>query len=198
MPTGPWPAQPSPPLSSRAFDTGLVDRHFRALESRPPWLREPVLANLAPVCRSMLVADGTLTPMLEAHSLEPVEVSGVRVGRLDGADPRRRWLDRPEGGMTRRALVIVGRLSTVTYVTAESILLDAALPDRFHDEVRRSRRGLGAALADAGAEVRRELLWYGQCQLGPAGGQGLARAYRIFMDRRAVILVEEVFHLAAF
>jgi chorismate-pyruvate lyase len=193
-------AAASGPTGLEGFSQRLVDRHFCAQGDRPQRLAEVALGDLAPDLRMLLFTDGTVTRALEARTLRAVSVR-VRDERDEPIAPGiGACLDVAPGpdARLRRTTIHVGDAPRPE-VFAESVIILDRLPEWFSPVLRSSSQGLGQALAAGTLESRRELLWFG---LAPApwwagpladGVRTLVRAYRVLIEARPAMLIEEAF-----
>jgi chorismate-pyruvate lyase len=176
---------------------------FSAQAERPRTLGPVNLASLTPLQRGLLVIDGTVTKFLEASVLEPVEV--VRLGQDETqlVAPHR-WLDLPAGAaIIRRRVMLRGRESGRFFVWADSEIAAERLLPVVRQAIERDGGGLGKILVDAGAETRREGLWYGRerredappAVAGLWGGEFLTRSYRVLAGARPMMMITERFPL---
>lgn len=172
---------------------------FIAQGQKPAGLQPVVWAELEPIQRVLLVADGTVTHLLEAHALEPIDivVLGQQSRRLDVEHP---WLVAAPGTeVYERQVVLCGRRSAVIYLYAVSTIAMDRIPVEVARGLEQKHEGIGQLLLRSGLESRRERLWHGVEQLDsppePIRGWGevLSRAYRIISGGRPLMLIEEKF-----
>lgn len=161
-------------------------------------------ASLPAYQRALLVADGTVTRLIEAWALEPVKVHRLGQAKVADADPfERAWLelDEPEDVAIRRAVFLAGRTSGQFFLYATSLIVASRLPPAVRHELDASREGLGQIIAAGGMESRREGLWFGRERISdlPApvaaqcDGDCLTRCYRLLAGGRPVMLITERF-----
>jgi chorismate-pyruvate lyase len=164
---------------------------FLAQHERPADLSDLDLATLPAALRIVLLHDGTLTTALEAYRLAPVavDVRSQETIRLDAENARALHAEIDAEAIVRRVDIRDTSTSTIL-VRAQSLLLTERLPETFLQTLAASRNGLGEALGRSRLECRRELLWFGRSS---AGGDVIARGYRVICDGRPVLLVEERF-----
>ena len=148
-------------------------------------------ARLQPLMRGLLVIDGTVTKILEAYFLEPVDVRQLSqsIGALECPD---NWLDAAVGEpIVCREVALVGQRSNRLYAYAESKIVLNRLSRRMQDSLDEKMLGLGRILRDGNAEMRRECMWYGQERLenvpDAVGAYGspefVCRTYRVISLR---------------
>ena len=176
---------------------------FVAQSERPPGLEPVDYAALAPLQRGLLVIDGTVTQFLEAWQLEPIIVRVLAQAERRPAAGER-WLGLPPGGLAlARSVLLVGTRSGRCHAWAESLIAGSWLTDDVRRALAEDRGGLGRILIGAGAETRRECLWFGrepaagappELRAVAAGGL-LSRTYRVFAGGRPVMLITERFPL---
>lgn len=151
--------------------------------------------------RALLVIDGTVTKVLEAYFLEPVEVQRIAqsVDQLDKADA---WLEAAAGTpVVNREVVLVGRESQQAYTYAQSRIMLGRLTGRMEQRLDDENFGLGRILLDSAAEMRRECLWYGSERLTALPSilaeletdQLVSRSYRVIKDGLPLMLITERF-----
>lgn len=165
----------------------LLTRHFVAQRHRPPDLADVAPDRIGDFARCLLVTDGTVSTLVEAHELEPVAVERAGAAPpVDGALTP--WLDVGAGeAVLSRRIVMRGTCSGRVHVTAESHLVPARLPAEFVDVLGLSAKGLGEALRALRVDHHRELLWFG------ARGPVLSRTYRLLVAGRPAVLITESF-----
>lgn len=166
----------------------------------------PGLRSLSPLQRILVTTDGTVTNILEAYAGEPVQVLKLsqvpgRVGRGGAA--------LEIGGDTlvlRRRVLLQGSRTGTTFLYAESEIV----LDRLHPAVRRelveTAKPIGALLGEHRVESFREILAVGQEVAGPhgrylgvsPGALLVSRSYRVWCDRRPVMVITEKFPSSSF
>lgn len=155
---------------------------------------------LTPLQRSLLVTDGTVTKLLEAHHAEPVAIETLRQDtmRLSADDG---WLDACAGAaVINREVALRGARSGRVYVWAETLLVADRLPDSVRAGLQANPGGLGRILSESRLETRREILWWGveepgtlPGQIDPLGPRFLARTYRVMHAGVVLMLITERF-----
>jgi len=160
-------------------------------------------ARLKPLMRGLLVIDGTVTKILEAYFLEPVDVRQLSqsIGALECPD---NWLDAAVGEpIVCREVALVGQRSNRLYAYAESKIVLNRLSRRMQDSLDEKMLGLGRILRDGNAEMRRECMWYGQERLenvpDAVGAYGspefVCRTYRVISSGHPLMMITERFPL---
>lgn len=162
-----------------------------------------VPANLSALMRALLVVDGTVTKILEAYFLEPVDVRVLSQSVEILARPDR-WLDADAGeSVVDRAVVLAGGQTGRMYTYAESKIVVNRLSGRMQGRLDDESFGLGRILLDGEVETRRECLWFGRQRLedppGPVAAHGngefVCRTYRIIGGGRPLMSITEHFPL---
>lgn len=176
-----------------------VRSRFVAPEHRPMGLQEVDVTRLTGYQRALLVNDGTVTRLVEASVLEPLEVRVLDQQMIAVEDDM--WLDLPvpPAPLLRRRVQIHGCATRRLYVLAESLLVISRLPQAMIDGLASSHKGLGELLDEIGLERRRELLWFGYStppDWASAAARALpllTRSYRIIHGGDPAILITESF-----
>jgi chorismate-pyruvate lyase len=187
------PATPNPPVRTATTGPGvdLVSAHFLDQGSLPPDLREVEPTALDPFLRLLLFSDGSVTRTLAVHDLKPVVVRLLEQTSSAAAEDATALAAEPGEPVVRR------RIAIAPDVFAESNLVPARLPATFLPTLASSRGGIGEALDRCALEVRRELLWFGLCDVPawapPLAGEALLRCYRIVSGGQPAILIREGF-----
>ncbi|NND36241.1 MAG: DUF98 domain-containing protein [Gammaproteobacteria bacterium] len=174
---------------------------FIAQARRPSVWSDVDPASLTPLMRALLVIDGTVTKILEAYFLEPVDVQRISqsTDKLGAADV---WLDADAGErIVNREVVLVGRESQRVYTYAQSTIMRDRLTDRMEAGLDADNFGLGRILLDSAAEMRRECLWYGRQRLAnpppPMSAHAdealVSRTYRVIKDGAPLMMITERF-----
>jgi chorismate-pyruvate lyase len=179
------------PNTRLAEDT--LRRHFVAASQRPAGYVDLDLGRQPPSVRAAMVHDGTLSSLLEALRLQPVEVR-VEQESLVPAGPRARWLGvAADDPVVHRTVALVSVVDGAPVADAQSWLVTDRLPGQLTRSLRQDVRGLGGALGALHLESRRELLWYGAVARGRPGAGAPVRCYRLIVGGRIAALVEERF-----
>ncbi|MCC5794282.1 MAG: DUF98 domain-containing protein [Chromatiales bacterium] len=169
--------------------------------ARPPGVQPVEVARLTPWQRVLLVADGTVTRLLEAWALEPVSVRLVRQRQVERS-LQDDWLGSPfDGPVIERTVILSGATSGRFFLYAESLILPGRLPAGLQDALSGSSGGLGQILDAAAVESRREGLWFGRLRRDglpeeaamASEGEFLARCYRLLVGGRPAMRITEYF-----
>ncbi len=159
------------------------------------------LATLAPVLRSLLVTDGTISTILEAYFWEPIHADVVEhVERPCEADDP--MLNLRIGDLTlRRKVILRGEFTSVPYVFGEALIVAATMPAHFRATLPAAKSGLGDLIARERLETYRELVAVERTSAADSG-QFLAiapdapvvvRRYIIHYQRQPAICITEAF-----
>ena len=190
-----WPAEDFNPFTDL----------YQAQSARPRHLRPVDFHTLTPLQRSLLVIDGTVTKLLEAYMLEPIDVVVLRQ-EMQSLQSNHPWLDCPAGTpVVAREVILRGRESGNDYIYAVSLLVWNRLPEQLVSRLETEPGGIGRALLASDLENRREVLWYGSEQADASlaalfpgtGGQFLSRSYRIIAHGHPVMLISEKFPMSS-
>lgn len=191
--------------------TNFVDTHvkniFIAQAERPAMSVEINIAQLTPFQRALIVTDGTVTRLIEAYTLAPVEV--VLLHQTEQTlCTEHIWLDLPSGApvIAREVLLqtpSIGNETPKIQAYATSLIVPQHLPKGILDGLESDPAGLGGILQNSGLETRRELLWC-CCETARDLPQAIAhlerepllsRTYRVFANTKPIMLITEKFPL---
>lgn len=174
---------------------------FVAQLEKPTQLREVNLRVLSPFQRALLVFDGSVTKLIEAYTMEPVEV--IRISQaIQQLASDNSWLQVSEGTkVLARQVILRGTYSHRTHVYAVSLLVHERLPDHIKVRLGKEGPGLGRMMIDSRMETFREILWYGMERLSNlpekvgylADEEFLSRTYRIIVNKEPIMLINERF-----
>ena len=144
-------------------------------------------------------ARGSVTEFLEHLADEPIDAQVLSQGTGPAGNDNMLGLVRADE-LIRRSVLLTGRTSGRPFVYAESWLAAARLPDSVRLRLEASRDPIGRVLAECGLSIGREPL------AGPVvpsdatarfagllGGAALSRRYRMTLDSRPAIVVNEWF-----
>jgi len=157
--------------------------------------------TLTPLQRILLVTDGTLTEILEAYLLEPIELVKLSERLLNGADMSAPLaMDATERVLERR-INLRGVQSGTVYVHAESLILVDRLDPAFQTELFETNIPLGRLWRRHRLETFKEFVSAGYRPAGELGAQlacaedvsVLGRVYDVFSGRRLVMRIAENF-----
>lgn len=182
-----------------------------AQASRPTDLHQVNLRTLTPFQRALLSIDGTVTKLIEAYTLEPVEsvllLQQVQTLANEGRSPnfhQHPWLAlSAQGEVIARQVLLRGRYSATVYAYAISLLVTERLPSTLIADLACEPAGIGRVLLNSQIENRREILWYGRETISnlperierETGNEFISRTYRIIVGNQPVMLINEKFPL---
>lgn len=163
-------------------------------------------AGLPPFLRVLLVTDGTVTRSLEAYFLERIEVV-VLAHAETPSDRGHPEIDAARGdSILDRQVVLRGQVSGCAYAFAESIFAIDRVPPAVRRQLIEERKGIGEVLRAGRLETYRELYAIRRAEAGEwarnlgidASAEVAIRDYRIFLEGRPAIRIEEVFPVARY
>ena len=148
-----------------------------------------------------MIADGTLTKLLEALLSEKMQVKKLfeRVGNIE------KEIAPMEIGQERkiinRKILLYGSISGKTWLYADSIIVPDRLEKNFKERLLSSNETIGKLLLEQKMETFREIIATGR---EPAGGLSdhfqikntdwlLYRTYLVFFKRKAIMMITEKF-----
>ncbi|HLY05955.1 MAG TPA: chorismate pyruvate-lyase family protein [Rhizomicrobium sp.] len=159
-------------------------------------------ARLSPLQRILLITDGTLTEILEAHFLEPIELVKlsqrifVCVPGMCGTG-----FAEPGESVLERRINLRGARSRRLYVYAESLLLVDRLDRQFRTELMDSEIPLGRLWHKFRLETYKHLVGV-ECRRGgdlafqlacPGESRVLARTYEVISSGKRLMRISEYF-----
>ena len=181
--------------------TDYVAGLFITQSDRPNRLQPINLGSLGPLQRSLLIADGTVTRVLEAYSRQRIE--SIKLDQsMCTLNAEHTFLSAPAGTpIIRRRVILRGRDTPIDYVEAESLIASHRLPRQMVDEIESGDESLGRLLHQFKIEVRRELLFFGTEEQSTVrdskeqikGLKLLSRTYRILSMGQPLMVIEEKF-----
>ncbi|HEY3777682.1 MAG TPA: chorismate pyruvate-lyase family protein [Rhizomicrobium sp.] len=162
-------------------------------------------AALTPLQRILLITDGTLTEILEAHFLERIELVKISERMLTIRECGAPLAGEPGEVVMERKINLRGARSGSNHVYAESLVLVGRLDASFQSELLGTSVPLGRLwrhhrletwkdLVSIACRPARELHAHLDCDETAAI---LARAYDVFSSRRLVMRISEYFRAAA-
>ena len=194
-------------FNSTNFVDNRVKNIFVAQAERPTTSREINIAQLTPFQRALIVTDGTVTRLIEAYALAPVEVVLLHQAKQTLCTEQV-WLELPVGTHVIARQVVLqtpptGNHKPKIQAYATSLIVPQHLPKGILDGLESDPAGLGGILQNSGLETRRELLW---CCCETArnlpeaiahleGEPLLCRTYRVFANKKPIMLITEKFPL---
>lgn len=196
-----------PIFNSATFADTHVKNIFIAQAERPAMSGEINIAQLTPFQRALIVTDGTVTRLIEAYTLAPVEVT-ILHQEEQTLCTEHIWLCLPSGApVIARQVVLqtpsIGKETPKIQAYATSLIVPQHLPKGILDELESDPAGLGGILQNSGLETRRELLWccYETARDMPQnithleGEPLLCRTYRVLANKKPIMLITEKFPL---
>ena len=164
-------------------------------------LKDMGIGSLDPLQRILLIADGTLTEILEAAHLEPIQLVKIAQERVPATTAHAALVPTLHENMLTRKILLQGRQSGKPYVYAESVIAVERLSPAFQDELLNSDIPLGRLWLKHRLETFKELPVFSRqpaddlgTHFGPAAPASLlARNYRVFSGGKPVMLIGEYF-----
>jgi chorismate-pyruvate lyase len=159
------------------------------------------ISGLPPLLRTILVADGTVTKLLEAYFWEPIEVrvlaQGIECFDAFGLGPE---------DVIRRCVILASEARGRPLASANSTIALSPLEPRLRDGLLNEEMGIGALLRDRHLETYREQIsvFSRLAEVSASGLQVLPgahvveRTYRIHHNNRPLAEVTEVFPVEAY
>jgi chorismate-pyruvate lyase len=159
------------------------------------------VASLPPILRVLLVTDGVVTRILEAWFGEPIDVDVLSHSELLSERSYPEVSVNVGDRILSRRVVLRGRVTHAPYAFASSVVVSDCLPPEVRRGLVEDRKGIGELLSANRLETYRELIAIRRCD---AAGQAchlkvatdtcvVSRTYRIHLNGRAAMLIEEVF-----
>ena len=187
-----------------------LNKLFVAQAARPPALDDISPSRLTPFQRALLVTDGTVTHLIEAYTLSPVEVVPLQETE-QALGVEHAWLELPIGDPVVTREVVLQTPTTDTqlpkiHAYAISHIIYERLPSSVVEGLKSRAGGLGALLQKTIWTTRRDLLWWGverATDLPDAIGHleskpFLSRTYRVVAKKDPLMLITEKFPLDEF
>ena len=184
-----------------------LNKLFVAQAARPPTLDDIRPSQLTPFQRALLVTDGTVTHLIEAYTLSPIEVVPLRE-KEQALGIEYAWLELPIGGPVVTREVVLQTPATDTqapkiHAYAISHIVYERLPNSVVEGLKSRTGGLGALLQRTIWETRRDLLWWGvERAVGLPDAIGhleselfLSRTYRVVAKKDPLMFITEKFPL---
>ncbi len=153
-------------------------------------------AQLPPILRVLLTADGTVTKCLESFFWEPVNVHRILQQRetLTCACPA---LNKQKNdSVIARNVILQGVTSQRIYARAYSYICPEVLPTEIRLGLEQEKIGIGELLREYGLETYRELFSITEESIQEQ--THICRTYRILMGKKPLIQITEKFPLALY
>jgi len=167
----------------------------------PADLRALNLRTLTPFQRALMVTDGTVTKLIEAYTMEQIEI--VRLGQeISFLTVNNEWLEAEEGSkVLMRQVLLRGKSNYTCYAYAPSLIILDRLPQFIKEGLELEGGGIGRILYGNRWETHRDLLWWGKETIknvpeairDMAGMEALSRTYRIIAGGKPIMLINEKF-----
>jgi len=165
--------------------------------------KELDLKDLPDFLRTLLVTDGTVTKSLEAWFWEPVIVKVSRnecvalSKSLDGLEAN--FGDK----VLQREVSLCGKKTERVFSTAQSTIALQFLPEDVSESLEKGSIGIGEILRDKGLETYRDIFKLNylpnyqptQSLSDELSGEIISRSYRIWVNERPAIIVNEFFSI---
>jgi chorismate-pyruvate lyase len=158
-------------------------------------------SSLSTFQRILLTTDGTVTEMLEAYTLENINVVKLAEG-LVSTVPEIPLLELERGTkVIERKILLQGKISRKNYLYAESIIVPERLDERFQDALLKSQTPIGKLWLQYKVETFKEIVDTGKEPAGKLADYFLVekedkmlfRTYRVFTNGQPVMMITEKF-----
>jgi chorismate-pyruvate lyase len=168
-------------------------------------LRGIDVATLTPLQRILLITDGTLTEILEAYLLEPIELVKLSERVLTSRDVNAPIALESDERVLERKINLRGARSGVLHVYAESFILVDRLAPSFQTELLETNVPLGRLWRSHRLETFKQLVGMERRPAGELGARLacagdaalLGRSYDVFSAGRLVMRIAEYFSEAS-
>lgn len=159
------------------------------------------LSTLPALQRILLTTDGTLTEMLEAYFLEPVQLVKLSERVFTASDSFPLLHVQPNDALVERRILLRNAARDDNLVYAESLIVVRELDDALYDGLMRSMIPMGQLWADHRLETFKEIVDIGREAAGDIGAffaidqatSLLTRTYRVFSQHRPILMITEKF-----
>ncbi|MEB3342362.1 chorismate pyruvate-lyase family protein [Okeania sp.] len=158
-------------------------------------------SSLSTFQRILLTTDGTVTEILEAYSLENINV--VKLSEeLVSTITEIPVLNLSKGTkVIERKIFLQGKISRKNYLYAESIIVPERLDEKFQDALLKSETPIGKLWLQYRVETFKEIVDTGKESIGKLADYFLVekedkmlfRTYRVFNNRQPVMMITEKF-----
>jgi chorismate-pyruvate lyase len=146
--------------------------------------------------RALLVADGTVTKLIEAYALEPLQVLlHCQQAELNQATPENLQLNSSDFYLHRK-ISLVGSLSSVVYLHAESWIDLTLFKDEIYQDFLQAKMGIGEIIQKCELPTYRRILNF----FSEEKEQQilLCRTYVIHVNQQPAIQITEKFPISVF
>ncbi len=158
-------------------------------------------SRLSAFQRILLTTDGTLTEILEAYLLEPIQIVKL-VEEIVSTNQDILPLALKAGSeVIERKVLLQGKISRKNFIYAESILVLERLEPKFRDELFKSKIPMGRLWLEHKIETFKEIIDSSQ-QLAEnlsnyfkiqTEDRMLSRTYRVFSNHQPIMMITEKF-----
>ncbi|MCK5504499.1 MAG: DUF98 domain-containing protein [Thermodesulfovibrionia bacterium] len=151
--------------------------------------------------RILLTTDGTVTEILEAYLFEKIQVVKLSQGMItlkEGIKP----LNLKKGSkVIERKILLQGKVSRKNFVYAKSIIVPERFDKNILDALERSRKPVGQIWLEHKTETFREIIDSAKEPANelsdyfhiPSDQKVLSRTYRVFSNKKPIIMITEKF-----
>ena len=164
-------------------------------------LGELILEELSPLQRILLIADGTLTKLLEISLDERMQIIKLLEEVFPVSSPIEELELEAGQAIVERKILLQGKLSRRNWLYANSIIVLNRLEKDFQDKLLNSHEPIGKLWIAHKIETYKEII---TARREPAGDLGvhfqidpqqilLSRTYRVFCQRAPVMMITEKF-----
>ncbi len=160
------------------------------------------LSNLSYLQRILLISDGTLTDILEAYLLEPIKVLKISE-KVEVTNKEISILELEAGSeVLDRKIFLQGKNSRKNLLYAESQIVIERLDEEFKNELLKSQTPIGHLWSQFRLETFKEIIEAGKESANELSSyfidtepkdQLLFRTYRVFSNRKPIMMITEKF-----
>jgi chorismate-pyruvate lyase len=172
---------------------------YLGLPAPPPDARALDWAKLTVSEKILMLADGTLTHLLEVLAGEAMRIHKLREALMQPEAGIPVLDTMPQQSLLHREILLQGARTQKTHVYAESFIVIARLPERFRQGLLETNEPIGKLWRSCRLETYKEILCHLEHAAGPwAGHFGclpsttlLSRTYRVFSSGCPTMLITE-------
>jgi chorismate-pyruvate lyase len=158
-------------------------------------------SKLSPFQKILLIADGTLTNILEVFLNEPIGVVKLSEKIVSITEDILPLEIKANTKVLERQILLCGKTSQRNWLYADSIIVLERLEEKFREKLIKSHTPIGKLWVKHKTETFKEIVTYDR---EPAGGLSdffdikredklLSRTYRVFSNRKPVMMITEKF-----
>ncbi len=158
-------------------------------------------SKLSPFQKILLVADGTLTNILEAFINEPIGVTKISEKIVSTTADILPLEIKVGTEVLERQILLQGKTSRRSWLYADSIIALERIEEKFREKLTKSHIPIGKLWIEHKTETFKEIITYA---LEPAGDLSdyfeikradklLSRTYRVFSKRQPIMVITEKF-----